>query len=357
MLKTKIIILASLLLPVLNTFSQDIDRDKRPIKLELESHLKDKPARLMGPIEGHIDKLLPYKPLAGENTITDFPQENTRERLFSIDKKNLTTWTTAMSLAIPTGVFVQGLLAWDWGKDKKKFGFGSEGFFDPKSYSGGADKTGHMMSHYIQKRFYTWLFYNLGHDLKSSQMFGILGAGLTGLMIEIGDGMSRYRFSWEDLLMDTIGITLGYFLDQYPALDELIGLRWEWAPSKEYLDDRQKDKFDFNSDYNGQKFYLSLKAKGIPVLREKWYTRYLTLDVGYFTRGYKPDHTSGPMRDMNNSQWWSYGMGINLGSLITDLAPNSKIAKVMGSITKYWVPPGIIYAGSSNISGGKHKFK
>ncbi len=357
MQKFKFLLIPFFLLPISSTVSQDRSDDRRPLKMELENHLDDKIPRLNGPIEEHIQKLLPYKPLKEGNSVTEFPQQDPRERLFTVEKRNLTTWTTAMSLAIPTGVLVQGVMSWDWGKDKKKFGFGTEGFFDPNSYSGGADKTGHMMSHYIQKRFYTWLFYNLGHDLDDAQLFGILGAGLTGLMIELGDGISRYKFSWEDILMDSIGITLGWVLDQYPKLDELIGLRWEWFPSDNYLDKRQKDKFDFMSDYDGQKFYLTLKAKGIPLLREKWYTRYLTLDVGYFTRGYKPDHTRGKMRNQNNSQWWSYGMGINLGSLITDLAPNSKIAKVMGSITKYWVPPGIIYAGSSNLTGGKHQYK
>lgn len=356
MYKISILIITSLFLNSKSVLSKSVVDDFRPLKSELEAHLDDKKALSEKPIEHHIAKFLPYES-DGENKITTMAQGDAGERLFQVAPENKAIWTTAMSLAIPTGVLVQGVMSWDWGKDKKKFGFGTEGFFDPTSYSGGADKTGHMMSHYIQKRFYTWLFYNLGHDLKSSQMFGILGAGLTGLMIEIGDGISRYKFSWEDILMDTIGITIGWVLDQYPKIDELIGLRWEWFPSENYLDKRQKDKFDFMSDYDGQKFYLSLKAKGIPGLREKWYTRYLTADVGFFTRGYKPDHTAGEMRNQNNSQWFSYGLGLNLGALINDVSSGNKFGRILGGITKYWVPPGVIYAGSSNLSGGTHRYK
>jgi len=352
MQKIKILIVL-LVLPLSKVYSKSYLKDYRPINLDSDSSFVDKKPTLDKPLEHHLAKFLPFR-LDGDNKITQFPKPESGERIFNVDRDNLTLWTTAMSLAIPTGVLVQGVLSWDWGKDKKKFGVGKEGWFGIGSYSGGADKTGHMMSHFIQKRFYTWLFYNLGHDLKQAQLYGLMGAGLTGLMIELGDGISRFRFSWEDILMDTIGITLGWFLDQYPKLDELIGLRWEYWPSEHWFHEKNSDKVDFMSDYNGQKFFFSVKAKGIPVLSEKWYTKYLTLDVGFYTRGYKPDFSPDNIKNNNNSQWMSYGVGINLGSLINDVSPKNLFTKILGGITKYWVPPGIIYHASGNITRGKY---
>jgi hypothetical protein len=255
---------------------------------------------------------------------------------------------------VPTLALLQGVVSWNWGNEGKKFGFKSEGWFEKTSYAGGADKTGHMMSHYIQKRFYSWLSSKLGHDHRTSQWHGVLAAGLTGLMIEMGDGFSRYQFSPQDLIMDTLGISLAYFLDEYPKLDELIGLRWEYWPSKHWFHKENKDKVDVNSDYSGQKFFFSLKAKGVPFLAENWYTRYLTLDFGFYTKGYKPDFSANP--HLNDSQWLTYGVGINLGSLIKDFGPKNGFGEFFSGITKYWIPPGAIYTGSTAITQGPEKF-
>ena len=350
MIQTRFLLIFSLLLPALG-HSTTIER-LRPAQLEIEKHLEKKPALLSGPLEDHLVKLFPTYVPSGEEADKD-PLARTTKRFFNLSEKQKTIWTAATGLAIPLGVLAQGMMSWNWDSDKKKFGFGSEGWFEPDSYSGGADKTGHMMSHYIQKRFYTWLFYQLGSDHDHAQLYGVLGAGLTGLMIEVGDGISRFRFSWEDILMDTIGITLGWLLDEYPKLDELIGLRWEYWPSTNWFSAKNPDKVDFMSDYSGQKFFFTLKAKGIPLLRERWYTRYLTLDFGFYTRGYKPDFTPEFIKQNNNSQWFSYGIGINLSSLIKDIGPKNGFFDFLGSLTKYWIPPGVVVTGSSPITQGK----
>lgn len=290
--------------------------------------------------------------------------ESTNEGIITIEENSIKPWNLSESqrttftwiggLMVPTLALAQGVVAWNWGNDGKKFGIKSEGWFGKDTYSGGADKTGHMMSHYIQKRFYSYLSSKLGHDKPTSQLHGLLAASLTGLMIEVGDGFSRYQFSLQDIVCDAIGITLAHFLDEYPKLDELIGLRWEYWPSKNWMDNRNKDKVDFNSDYSGQKFFFSVKAKGVPFLAEKWYTRYLTLDLGFYTRGYKPDFSPNP--ELNNSQWLTYGVGINLGSLIKDYGPKNGFGEFFSGLTKYWIPPGVVYTGDTAITQGPEKF-
>jgi hypothetical protein len=344
---SKIFFYFSLLIP----FSTHAQRDFNLLEYKMDEYLESKDAPSKQPIDYRLQEFLNEK--KSQNQVSNnYPLRN----LLSITEKNRGIWTKSFALAIPAGVLLQGILSWDWGKDRRKFGVASEGWFNPDSYAGGADKAGHMMSHYIQKRFYTWLFYNLGHSKKNAQLYGLASASLTGLLIEVGDGMTRFRFSWEDIIMDAIGITLAYVLDEYPKLDELFGLRWEYWPSKHWFDNKNPDKVDFMSDYNGQKFFFSIKARGIPHLADKWYSRYLTLDLGFYTRGYKPDFNRDIIKKNNNSQWWSYGIGLNLGSLIDDISSNDGLLKTLGSLTKYWVPPGFIIGGKNNITKGKYDY-
>ena len=46
-----------------------------------------------------------------------------------------------------------------------------------------------------------------------------------GIALEIGDGLSKYLFSFEDLAVDTAGIIFAFLLDKYPSLDALLGLQ------------------------------------------------------------------------------------------------------------------------------------
>lgn len=243
------------------------------------------------------------------------------------------------------GVFVVlttwGSAAWDWGKEMK-FGFGSEGWYGQNTYSGGADKFGHMFSLNFQKRAINWILVQMGWDLESANNISFVMAESLGIALEIGDGFSKYLFSFEDLTVDTAGIVFGYFLDRYPWLDELVGFRWEWWPSKEYRSPRNKDKTDITSDYTGEKFYISFKAAGVPVLQERWYTKYLTLDFGYFTKGYEPDITPENKTDGERKRYWTVGMGINLGTLLFDSKPDNMAVRGASTLLKYWIPPSVV---------------
>ncbi|MBI2519894.1 MAG: DUF2279 domain-containing protein [Bdellovibrio sp.] len=253
-------------------------------------------------------------------------------------------WTMGWVIAVPSILVVFGSAAWDWGKNGVRFGFGNEGWFDKNSYSGGADKLGHTTSLYFETRLATWLALQAGHDIKTSRRIGLYTGAFIGIALEAGDGFSKFRFSMEDLLMDYIGVFFAHMLDRYPALDELVGIRWEWWPSHEYRDPRNPSKLDVTSDYSGQKVYLTLKAAGMPVLRENIWARYLTLDFGFYTRGYAPDFTPDDKTDNIRRRYFSAGIGINLGTLIFDSAPDSSAVRTVGSITKYWIPPNATHA-------------
>jgi len=260
---------------------------------------------------------------------------------FGLSSEQRDTWTKTFMVAVPTIVVAFGSSAWDWGKNGIKFGFGNEDWFDKNSYSGGADKVGHMTSLYMEKRLATWLALQAGHDMKTAQRYGLYTAGFIGIALEVGDGFSKYKFSTEDLLMDSVGILFAWALDEYPYLDELVGLRFEWWPSHEYRDSRNQEKTDVTSDYSGQKIYLSLKTAGVPYLREHSWSRYLSLDLGFHTRGYEPDLTPEDKNDNIRRRYVSYGIGLNLSTLLFDSYPDSMAARTTSSIIKYWTPPGV----------------
>lgn len=249
-------------------------------------------------------------------------------------------WTKRIAIGFPAAFSLWGILVWDWGQDGSNIVFRNEKWFNHNSYSGGADKMGHLTALYIQKRLFTWMALQMGHDLDTAQRYGLYASVFTALFIEIGDGTSRYRFAMEDLYMDLLGIGLAWLVDQYPALDRLIAIRWQYFPSREYVGPENRHKLDFVGDYSGQKYFFSVKATGIPWLKDHWATRYLTLDFGFYTRGYKPDFR--PYED--DVQYYSIGLGLNLGSIIFESNPTSNFYQTLGTMTKYWIPPGVTHA-------------
>ena len=258
---------------------------------------------------------------------------------WGLTEKQRDKYTTTLAIGSFTFLTLWGAAAWDWGKDGLRFGTGTEGWFGQNTYSGGADKFGHMFSLYMQKRTLNWMLIQMGHERQQANLYSTLMAEGLGIALEIGDGVSKYLFSFEDLFVDTVGIVFAYFLDKYPWLDELVGLKLEWWPSKKYLDSRNPDKTDISSDYNGMKFLLSFKAAGIPLLNRNSFLRYLTFDVGYYTRGYLPDLTPDDTTDEKRTRHLMAGIGINLSELIFNTAPKKKYVRGAATIFKYWTPP------------------
>ncbi len=221
---------------------------------------------------------------------------------------------------------------WQWGS--QDFGIGKEGWFGKKTYAGGADKLGHLMGLHLQKRSLNWLLIQMGYPNDTANLYSAVMVETLGLAIELGDGLSRYRFSPEDLLMDSFGVLFAYLLDKYPRLDSLVGFKIQYWPSTNYLDDRNKNKLDITSDYDGMKFFLTFRATGIPQLNEHKLIRYLSFDLGYYTRGYKPN-----LFPNDDKRVLTAGIGINLSELVFGISSENKMVSASSTLLKYWAPP------------------
>ena len=255
---------------------------------------------------------------------------------FSLEQRE--RYTLGLGIGSFTVLTAYGMLAWDWGG--KGMGFGSEGWFEKSTYAGGADKMGHATSLYFQKRALNWILLQMGHDFEHANLYSAVMAESLGIALEIGDGLSRYLFSFEDLAVDTAGILFAYFLDKYPSLDALLGLQLMYWPSSKYLDSRNPDKADISSDYDGMEFLLNVKATGIPYLNEQRYARYLMLNLGYRTRGYQPDFTPETQDDNERTREGTISLSINLSELVFGFNPESAAVRGSATLLKYWTPRG-----------------
>jgi hypothetical protein len=183
-----------------------------------------------------------------------------------------------------------------------------EGWFGQNTYTGGADKLGHMYSTYVGTRLLTRAFEWAGHDTQTAAWLAAATAWGSMLAVEIGDGFSsHYRFSKEDLIMNTLGTGLGLLLEKNPELDAVLDFRLMYWPSS---DARRVNQIDPIDDHSGQTYLLALKASGVPSLRRIEPLRYFELALGYGTRGYEPN--LGEER----SRHFYYGISLNVAEVL-----------------------------------------
>jgi len=184
----------------------------------------------------------------------------------------------------------------------------NEGWFGQNTYTGGADKLGHMYSTYVGTRLLTDAFEWAGHDRNSAAWLAAATTWGSMLAVEIGDGFStHYRFSKEDLIMNTLGSGLALLMEKNPELDALLDYRLMYWPSS---DARRANQIDLIDDHSGQTYLLALKASGIPALRKIEPLRYFELALGYGTRGYEPNLGEERSRHVY------YGISLNVAEIL-----------------------------------------
>ena len=137
-----------------------------------------------------------------------------------------------------------------------------------------------------------------------------MSAGLmtTALMlyVEAFDGVSGdHGFSYEDVLMNTLGTGFAYLRQTNPRLKNLVDYRMEYKPSG-------YKGFRPLSDYEGQKYLLALKFSGMKSLKDTP-LKYFELQSGYYSRGFsKQARADGKTR----TQQGFVGIGVNLTELL-----------------------------------------
>lgn len=202
------------------------------------------------------------------------------------------------------GLFIigWGVVNWDYFQNTPQAH--SEGWFGAGTKEGGADKLGHFYSNYVLTHGLSCLYERWGYPRDEAALYGALsGFGLTGLM-EAGDSFSSYGFSYEDMVMNTLGSAAGYLLWTRPDLQRLIDIRLEITP--------RFDQADVFTDYEHLKYLVALKFDGIEALR-KGPLRYLDLQLGYYARNYSQSDPASRERNLY------VGVGLNLSRVFGDM--------------------------------------
>lgn len=235
--------------------------------------------------------------------------------------------------AMVAGIGAIGLGSWNWGDSS--FRMNSEGWFGMDTGSGGTDKLGHMYSSYVISEF---LRARLIHNVeavprKRAARDAALFSMALMTFVEAFDGVSGdHGFSYEDMVVNSLGVGFSYLRGIYPKLEQKVDLRWQYWPSE------RSSGFHPIADYEGQKFLVALKPSGFNRFKETP-LKYIELHMGYFARGFQRDE--GFVEEDRRANVY-LGVAFNLEELF--FKPNQNLlgrpGKIANTILKYFQIPG-----------------
>jgi hypothetical protein len=191
-----------------------------------------------------------------------------------------TVLTTTGALVIGTFYAASGL----WEFEHLDFHFQGDGWFGRDTYAGGADKVSHFSISATVSRELALLYDSFGVTRTQSAAWAFGITAFTGFMVEIGDGLSPYGFSWQDLTVDVLGSGMGVFLTRH-GLNDVFGVRVGKVPTDEPVSHEERY---LGSHYGTEIYSGDFKLAG---LARRWkiepsVARFLLFSVTYQTKGY-----------------------------------------------------------------------
>ena len=233
------------------------------------------------------------------------PRRGASPRLFTTD-------TTLVS----AGVLVAGSLdaltsPWDYGF--QSYHFHNEGFFGKNTYAGGADKVSHFVINASVARELALIFDRQGHSVEQSTALAFGLTALVGVIVESGDALSVYGFSYEDLTADVLGAATGLFLTR-KGLNDLVGLRGGRVSRDFPLPEGHTPSLGAN--YSGEIYSVDLKLAGLArrLNVRPGVARFLLVSSTYDTKGYGYSPAL-PLADRQRNV--GIEIGLNLPEMLT----------------------------------------
>ncbi|MEA3419415.1 MAG: DUF2279 domain-containing protein [Campylobacterota bacterium] len=199
-------------------------------------------------------------------------------------------------------VTVWGIAFWDYFTISPVWG--DEGWFEEDTKYGGADKFGHLYSTYLWSLGFSSLYEYWGMSEDDAMIYGPLTSWLFQGMMELGDSFSKSQgFSYEDMIMNTLGAAFYYVREKYPSVKDKLDLRIEYLPDF-------KGEDDIFTQYNSMKYLVALKFSGFESMDSNL-LKYGELQLGYYTRGYQ-NHEAYSQKE----RVAYVGVGINVSEVL-----------------------------------------
>jgi hypothetical protein len=194
---------------------------------------------------------------------------------------------------------------------KESFHFGNEGWFGKNTYAGGADKAAHFVHWYIISKEMSLLYRALGYSEGQSIAVGAGLGLLAGIINETGDGINRYGFAYEDLVMDVSGAGLAAMVSAF-GVHDVVGFRSGiLLPAYGVPSGRG----EVGEGYSSHIYTADLKLAG-PARRLHLNIgplRYLLVSVTYASKGYATGIANRRERQVG------FEIGLNLEEILNSL--------------------------------------
>jgi uncharacterized protein YfiM (DUF2279 family) len=213
-----------------------------------------------------------------------------------------------LNLGVGTTVLLWGVWNWEWGTGGPRFQ--DEGWLGRGTVNGGADKLGHMYSGYVLSHLFAGQYERWDYTNDVAARLGALSSVGVMSLIEIGDAFSdEYGFSYQDMVFNIAGATLGYVLWRNPDLARKIDYRVEYNP---FIEGEYQS--DISTDYDRLKYLVAIKADGFDFI-ENPYLKYLELHLGFYARNYSEYSRVKGAYDPREQHVY-VGLGLNIGKLL-----------------------------------------
>lgn len=212
--------------------------------------------------------LLVLAPCAARSQMRDSLQ--VRDEAPSSFRRTVSVGMVAGSLALSV------VWAFDeWWKGKSyPFHFLKEGWFD--DYSLGIDKLGHAYTSYFYfNMFHTILLWG-GHDEEDAFWWATGASAAFAIGVEVGDGITDYGFSYEDLTANMLGLGFGILRVKVPFMRN-FSFKWSYIPEPGY-----NAALRFTRHYDGHTYWLAFNVHDLlPEGLQSWWPSFLQLAAGY----------------------------------------------------------------------------
>jgi hypothetical protein len=259
--------------------------------------------------------------IAHADIVTTLNEKSDQYDRMTLISEDPTTGLIVDHLMVDSLIALWGTKYWKWTTQAEHIHH--EPWFNKDSETGGSDKTGHFYMTYLLSRVLSSRMQDRGYSLQSASLAGALSGLLSMTLLEVGDGTSPYGFSTEDLISDTLGATLAYFIRSNPTIDDFIDIRLEYMPTASYVNGG-----DNTTDYSGMRHLVAFKLSGFDKLKNS-YLSLIEFQAGFYSRGYRSYDT------VPKSQHVYVGIGISL----SDIARRTNI-NVLKNLFEFYQPGG-----------------